>query len=109
MREDSSKTQSKDEESLNDISILNDENLVAGVPAKLFWGGFALSASLIFVMRSAWYIGVIIGFIYFMLLFMMHKDNPNAARGWQRALRRPTRWRASYYKKRNIIHLNFEE
>jgi hypothetical protein len=99
----------EDKAALKDMAVINDENLLGGVPSKLIFAGIASTIGFLFVLRAVWYLAIIYAFIYFMTVFMMHADNPKAARGWMRALRRPVLWRAGWHKRRVVINLRDEE
>jgi hypothetical protein len=107
------KSQDKDEESqenLRDLNVINDENLTFGIPAKFFWLGFVSTIAFAVVLRAVWFLAPLWMLVYYLAIFGIHKDNPNAARAWQRALfRRPVVWGAGNHKKRTFIFLSNRE
>lgn len=111
----SNKSQNADDErgladdSLRNVSVMNDEGLMYGLPSKLFIGGAGLSILLTFMLP--WYIGVVFGVVYFSSMYSIHKDDPQALQGWIDAIfnHRKERWCGGKNKGRNIYFINNKE
>lgn len=96
-------------DSLRNVSVINDEGLLYGLPSKLFIGGAALSVALMMVLT--WYTGVAFAAIYFPAMYAIHKDDPLAFQGWMDAIfnRRKDRWCGGKNKGRSIYFINDKE
>lgn len=73
-----------DKDALNHVSVLNEEDLIYGMPKKVFWGATGFSALVIYLIP--WYLGLLASGLLFVVLFLIHEDNPDALPAWVRLL-----------------------
>ena len=89
-------------DALQHVQIFNDEGLTYGIPTTIFWGGVVLSLTFSFILK--WYVGIAFGFVYFLAMYEIHKDDPKALEAWLDAAKskRPDVWVTEVSKKRKI-------
>lgn len=91
------------------LQALNKDDLLFGLPPKVFWGGVATTLAFGFILKSVWYLSIVWMFVYFVAAFAMHEDNPKAARSWIKALRQPTRWQARSFRYKSLNLINKDQ
>jgi hypothetical protein len=101
------KEQDDFEQGLREVQVLSHEQLILGLPSKIFGGGLALSVAFMFILP--WYIGVIFGVIYFFAMYTIHEKDSRAIIAWRRALtKRSNYWSAGQIKRKRFIVIDIE-
>lgn len=98
------------QQALQDATVINEDDLVFGLPAKYFYGGLTLTFGLGVAFKSVWYLFCpAFGFVYFTAMYSIHKEDSRGAEGWKRALQRPSRWSGGRFKGRRVRVLRERE
>lgn len=95
-----------DGDSLNHVSVLNDQDLSFGMPTQLFWGGVIMSVVFLYVLP--WYFAVLVAGIFFTAMFTIHKDDPGAFDAWMKVIKpgRIERRSGGSHKPRNVYFID---
>ena len=98
-----------DKDALNHVSVLNDEDLIGGMPTRIFWTGVA--ATIVFIYLIPWYLGVMFAVVFFTTMFTIHKDDPKALEAWIKVVfsARFDRWSGGSHKARKIYFIDNKE
>ena len=87
------------------VKVLTMEDEIWGLPAKIFMMGMALVASFSFIMF--WWAGILVGIVYFVPMYEIHKEDPRAFEVWRRALiRSHNYWQAGRQKPTRLVILS---
>lgn len=95
-----------DGDALSHVTVLNDEDLIGGIPTKIFWPSVIFT--LILVYGIPWYMGLAFGVIWFTAMFTIHRDDPKALEAWMKVVfsRRADRWVGGAHKARKIYFID---
>lgn len=97
------------DDALRDATVINDDQLVLGLPAPIFWGGVVFS--LMFGLVLYWAVGIGFGAVYFLAMYGIHEDDPKALRGWVNAAlrRRKEAWSGGVHKGRKVYFFDMKD
>lgn len=98
-----------DSDALSHVTVLNDEDLIGGIPTKIFWPAVAFTVILIYAIP--WYLGALFGVIFFTTMFTIHKDDPQALEAWMKVAfsRFTNQWIGGTHKLRKIYFIDDKE
>lgn len=86
------------------IRAFTRQDLIMGLPAKIFVAGLTLSMTLGIALH--WWAALLTAMGYFPVMFTIHREDPQALSLWIRALmRKEYSFRGGFYLQRRIIWL----
>jgi hypothetical protein len=93
----------KENRALQEVRVFSEVPLIFGLPSKLFVGGLVMSGAM--ALMVAWYIGLVVGGIYFGVMFAIHADDEKGLQAWTRSFGRSPLWTADKVRHRRVLIL----
>ena len=85
--------------------VFTHDTTLFGLPTLVFVLGIALMFTTFFLLEKV--LGVVLGMLYFKLMYAIHEDDPKALQVWIHALKhRKTGWCASKTSRTHIVNLS---
>lgn len=85
--------------------VFTHDTTLFGLPTSVFILGMALALTTFFLLEKV--LGVVLGILYFKIMYIIHEDDPKALQVWIHALKhRKTGWCASKINRTEVIRLS---
>ena len=92
------------ESALTTKRVFTHDTILFGLPTPVFILGVALMFTTFFLLEKV--LGVVLGILYFKMMYTIHEDDPKALQVWIHALKhRKTGWCANKINRTQIIYL----
>ena len=92
------------ESALSTKRVFTHDTTLFGLPTSVFILGIALMFTTFFLLEKV--LGIILGILYFKMMYTIHEDDPKALQVWIHALKhRKMGWDASRINRTQIIYL----
>ena len=93
------------ESALTTKRVFTHDTTLFGLPTSVFILGVALMFTTFFLLEKV--LGVVLGILYFKMMYAIHEEDPKALQVWIHALKhRKTGWCASKINRTEVIRLS---